>query len=41
MIVLAWLLVRGIAALVVVTCDGVLVLAGLRWRDSMGRTGWR
>lgn len=41
MIVLACGAVRMFARLVVATIDGVLVLSGLRWRDSMGCTRWR
>lgn len=41
MLILARGAVRMFARLVFATGDGALVLAGLRWRDSMGRTRWR
>jgi hypothetical protein len=40
-LILAWLVVRGIASLVLAIGDDLLVLARLRWRASMGRTRWR
>lgn len=42
MLILACGAARMIARLLVATADGALVMAGLRWRDSMGRTsgGW-
>lgn len=41
MFVLAYGAARMFARLLVATADGALVIAGLRWRDSMGRTRWR
>jgi hypothetical protein len=40
-LILAWLLVRGFGRLVLAIGDDLLVLAGMRWRASMGRTRWR
>ena len=41
MIVLAFGLARMFARLLLAIGDDLLVLVGLRWSDSMGRTRWR
>ena len=41
MLILAWLLVRGLAALVLAILDDLLVIARLKWRPPMGRARWR
>lgn len=41
MLILGFGAARMFARLLVATADGALVMAGLRWRDSMGRTRWR
>lgn len=41
MLILAWYVLRGIGCLVLATGVDLLVIVGLRWRDSMGRTRWR
>jgi len=39
--ILAWLLVRASARLLVAIADDLLVIARLKWRDSMGGAKWR
>jgi hypothetical protein len=39
-IVLAFGAARMFARLVIATADGAMVMSGIRWRDSMGRTRW-
>jgi len=41
MLILVWLLVRGLVALLVAIVDDLLVIARLKLRDSMGRTSYR
>jgi len=40
MLTLAWLLCRGLFALLVAIVDDLLVIARLKWRPPMGRTRW-
>lgn len=40
MLILAWLLVRGLWTLLLAIVDDLLVLARLKWRPSMGRARW-
>jgi hypothetical protein len=40
-LILAWLLVRGFAALILAIIDDLLVIARLKWRPPMGRSMWR
>jgi len=39
--IVVWLLVRGLAALLLAIIDDLLVLARLKWRPPMGRARWR
>jgi len=40
MLILAWLLVRAYGRLIAAIADDLLVIARLKWRDSMGETRW-
>lgn len=41
MLIIAWLLIRWFAALVMAILDDLLVLARLKWRPASGRARWR
>lgn len=40
MLILAWFLIRAFGRLLAVIGDDLLVIAHLKWRDSMGRARW-
>lgn len=41
MLILLWMCLRGLGRLVCAACVDLMVIVGLRWRDSMGRTRWK
>ena len=40
-VILLWWGLRGLGRLAWAIGDDLLVIIGLKWRDSMGRTWWR